>query len=110
MLQGHLSNQVTSGSSWGAKQGDAGLLSLPFNDNQLQVLTECLLQLFPHLKGTPGGPLNLTFSSITVMCYSFINSWLCFTVVHRLFSLSRACVWKHGQICGAGSICRHLSQ
>lgn len=47
ILQGHLSNQVKSGSSWSAKQGDAGLLSFPFNDKQLQVLTECLLQAEP---------------------------------------------------------------
>lgn len=44
-----------------------------------------------------------------IRCYSFVNSWL-YVIVHHLFSLSRACVWKHGQICGAGSVCRHLSQ
>lgn len=65
--------------------------------------------VFPHLREKPGSHLNLTFSSIIVMCYSFINSWPYF-IVHHLFFLSRARVWKHGQICGAGSICRHLSQ
>ncbi|KAI2524359.1 LMAN2L isoform 5 [Pan troglodytes] len=31
-------------------------------------------------------------------------------LVHKGSDAARACVWKHGQICGAGSICRHLPQ